>query len=99
MTGILQSRCQFRNIVWFVRDLSHVFAFEGEGGGASICTFLSIYPTFFCQFCPKKWSQKGNLQASKRADLQNFPLPPPLWGPHVDTRCQLTRQQNTCIRP
>ena len=53
MTGILQSRCQFRNIVWFVRDL-YLMCLLLRGGGGSICTFLSIYPSFFCQFCPKK---------------------------------------------
>ena len=77
MTGILQSRCQFRNIVWFVRDLSDVFAFEGGGGvGINMYIFVNL-SFFFLSVLSKKWSQKGHLQASKRADFAKiFPSAP-----------------------
>ena len=76
MTGILQSRCQFRNIVWFVRDLSDVFAFEG-GGGHQYVHFCQFILLFSCQFCPKNGLKRVIYRQVSVQICKMFPF-----GPH-----------------
>ena len=82
VTGILQSRCQFRNIVWFVRDLSHVFAFEGEGGGGGINMYIFVNLSFFfLSVLSKKNGLKRVIYRQVSVQIcKIFPLPPPTMG-------------------